>query len=537
MTNEMSKAKKIYVNKNDEAALVIERVIDAQSDLIVLSIPKFSRFAQSESNFHLLKKEIETLGKDIRIESVDDRVLELALTCEIPAENPFFSNPERQFSDIIPQRGAEGENSNTVFVKSRATPIISRIRDEGVEEEIETPEKIAAEIESQFGPEVSRRRISRKGFLLLTAVLVFSGLSGFLALRILPEAEVRLVTQKENYVYANAVVVDKSIRVSDALTMRVPGQIFTERRNVSLVFPATGKKYVSKKASGKITIYNAYSSVPQKLVASTRFVAPDGHIFRLASAVTVPGAKIVDGKIEPSSIEASVVADQPGANYNVGSSPRFEIPGFKGTARYSTFYGESTTAMIGGYIGEVAYPTDEDIRKAKIVMAKTLEDGARSAITSKIPTDFKMVQDAFLFGITKQTVNPDTNSAGEFSIFAEADLSLMAFREQDMAVLLGERAVKEKGPDYNVKSSTLTYGDSRVDMVVGRMTVAVDYNAVLARNLAPEEIKSKMLRKSESELTAMFMSMRELEKAEVSFWPFWVKRVPATGAKVNVIVD
>lgn len=530
----MNKAKKIYINKNDEAALVIERLMDCESVEVVLSIPKFSRFAQSESNFHLLKKEADALKKSVSIESVDDKVLELAESSDIPATNPFFANPERQFSDIIPRRDGAPSEPKTVFVSSKAAEI-------GPEPEVvdrwSEPDKIGAEIESQFGPEARKTKLSPKISLVLFLVLAVSGGLSYLALRVLPEVEVRLVAKKENFSYTNAIVVDKAVRERDVAMMKIPGQVFIEKRNATLTFPANGKKYVSKKAGGKITIYNAYSDQPQKLVAATRFAAPDGKIFRLASAVTVPGAKIVDGKIVPSSVEAGVVADQAGEIYNIGPVSRFEIPGFKGTPRYSSFYGESTAPMAGGYVGELAYPTDEDIKKAKTAVAEVLEAGAKTAIQSKIPSDFKMVENAFLFSIAKQSVNPDVNEKNEFSIFAEGEVSLMAFRDADITSLLEERAVKEKGIEFEVKNYSLGFGMSKVDMIVGKMTISVDYKADLARVVDAEDLRAKILAKSVPELKAMLLEMPELEGAQIKPWPFWVKSVPSRPEKVEIVVE
>lgn len=540
----MTKAKKIYVNKNDEAALVIERIIDAEAEEIVLSIPKFSRFAQSESNFHLLKKEMEALDKRITIESVDDKVIDLAASSEIPATNPFFADPGRQFADIVPHTQTRRARINPVLVDSRRVnePEIETVSDGEMGREVvsdysaETPEEIGAEIESRFGPAELRRRFGPRNLLIMLCVLVFSGALTFIALFILPKADISIVVQKKNFNYASAILVDKNIRNADSSGMRVPGQIFSERRNMTLIFPASGKKQVTKKAVSQIKIYNAYSSAPQKLVASTRFVTPDGKIFRLTSPSIVPGAKIENGAIVPSSIEAVVTADKAGAEYNIAAT-RFDIPGFAGTPREKAFYGESVAPASGGYVGELAYPTDEDIRKAKLEIAKVLESGARAAVQSKVPADFKMVENAFLFNIVKQTVNPDVNEAGQFSIFAEAEVSLMAFREPDMFKVLEDRAIKEAGDDYHIKDKTLTYGASKVDMSAGRMSVAVDYKSLLAKNLDVADLKSKMLRKPEPDLKAMLLGTSGLESAKVTLWPFWVRSVPSDNSKVTVSVD
>ena len=53
------------------------------------------------SNFHLLKRESEALDKKLVIESVDDRVIELAGISGIDSINPFFTKSKRRFSDIV----------------------------------------------------------------------------------------------------------------------------------------------------------------------------------------------------------------------------------------------------------------------------------------------------------------------------------------------------------------------------------------------------------------------------------------------------
>jgi hypothetical protein len=82
--------KKIYVNKEDEAATVILRVVKAETTDVVLCVPKFSTFGKSIHNFQLLKSEGEALGKMIRVESVDDEIVTLAKQCGLEAANPFF---------------------------------------------------------------------------------------------------------------------------------------------------------------------------------------------------------------------------------------------------------------------------------------------------------------------------------------------------------------------------------------------------------------------------------------------------------------
>jgi len=98
------------------------------------------------------------------------------------------------------------------------------------------------------------------------------------------------------------------------------------------------------KATGIITIYNTYSSSPQTLVKTTRFVSEGGKLFRTTKTIVVPGADASSGKIVPGSTTVEVIASEPGNEYNIGPST-FSIPGFKGTPKYLAFYGESFSAF------------------------------------------------------------------------------------------------------------------------------------------------------------------------------------------------
>jgi len=109
------------------------------------------------------------------------------------------------------------------------------------------------------------------------------------------------------------------------------------------------------KASGIITVFNEYSSSPQLLVASTRFLSSDGKIFRTIKDISVPGSEIINDEIIPDSINITVMADYPGIEYNISPSD-FTIPGFKGSPKYVGLYGKSNTAMNGG-----SNDTTEDI--------------------------------------------------------------------------------------------------------------------------------------------------------------------------------
>src|SRR5581483_7004655 len=70
--------KKVSIEKNDGIAEVIDRVLAASDDEVLLVVPKGSELAKSASNFRLLRREADSADKTIVVVSVDPAVLSFA---------------------------------------------------------------------------------------------------------------------------------------------------------------------------------------------------------------------------------------------------------------------------------------------------------------------------------------------------------------------------------------------------------------------------------------------------------------------------
>lgn len=546
--------KKITVNKSDEVAIIVEKIIDTPDGEVVLSIPRFSHLGESLSNFHLLKREADALEKKIIIESVDDHVIELAEMSGLTAANPFFAKSKRQFSDIVAPKAASGAKT-----KKRKVPVLQEATEQEVPmQRIPTPtrsmneerdaykfdlaelEHSAAELEKTSRFTISMPVFSfprfRRSFLWWGIGIAVFVLGIFGAITILPRASVIIEAQTQEWNYNDSVITDKAA-VTDIAKMTIPNQVFSQKNNAQIKFPATGKRQVERKAGGVVTVYNSYSSDPQPLVEQTRFMAPDGKIFRLTKTITVPGAKIIEGKIVPSNIEAAVVADQAGPDYNVGPIKLFTIPGFKGTPKYQSFYAESKSDMIGGFIGEIAYPTDDDARDAKAKAQSELENGLKTTLLTQIPQEFKILDGATRYRVLEQKVDAEADQDGKFGVFTDAQMTIIAFKEDDLKMLLEKRAKRDNGEEFDVRNSELAYGLARADFDRGVLSFPVDYKSILAKRIDVEELKKNILGKSESELKLTVFALPGLKSATISLWPFYVKTVPTDPEKVKIVVE
>jgi len=402
------------------------------------------------------------------------------------------------------------------------------------------------ELKEELKPEFKKEKIvkisktkperSKRSFKTFIAFLIV-GFLIYLMFWVLPRVEINITTKKVPLELTEEVEAATDIENVVLSNKQIPAEIFSQRKNNVFSFPATAKKNVEQKAKGEVTIYNAYSSDNQLLVANTRLLAPDGKIFRLEKSIVVPGAKIIEGKIVPSSIKTTVIADKAGQEYNIGPVSRFTIPGFQGSEKYQGFYAKSDTSMSGGFIGEVAVPSEDDIKKAKDSAENSLKDYFNVFFYTQIPKDFKIIDGANQFKILKEEINESVDNQNNFSVFIEAEVSVIAFRQDDVLNIFSNLAKEKLGADFKLNNYEISYSNTVSDFNKKSLRTLVNFKGTFQPPFDVNEFKQKIIGKNEFELKTLIFSQTNIEKAKVSLWPFWVKRVPNDLKKIKIEVN
>jgi len=228
------------------------------------------------------------------------------------------------------------------------------------------------------------------------AVLIILFIGAYFILSALDRTKILIQLRHE------AVILNQEIKAYKQPTENQLGfDIIALSGKQSIAVQATQKEEVLKKASGKIAIFNKFSSEPQRLAPETRFETPDGKIYKLGkSGITIPGKK---SDTEPGSIEVTVYADKGGEDYNIGLTD-FTIPGFKeanAMDRYNNIYALSKTAMTGGFSGEKGIITEHDRKRAENELKSRLMEKLVSAIERQKTKDFLLVPDSIAFSFNK----------------------------------------------------------------------------------------------------------------------------------------
>jgi len=571
--------KKIIIEKEEGAGEVVDRILGEPDRTLVIVVPRGSTLGKSARNFNLIKRESADAGKEISVESVDENILAFAKNAGIAISHPLLHERSVSgisgISDIVPivrdreereeedgkhrqaaprklsvrkmaekpaeteeeEENDEGEEKGAGksmqeearsflkdedrFFKKRKLPVVSET-DEDEEEEEEEGVSHHAKIGKRIG------------WTIAALVVLVAALYGVTV--IFGSAKINITFKKTPWAYNGTFTADKSVSTINASAHVIPAQVFSMPKNLTQLFPASGQQNVSLKAQGTITIYNAYSSSPQSLVATTRFVTPDGKIFRLASAVVVPGAAITNGQIVPSSINAPVVADQPGPNYNVSSTPKLTIPGFQGTPKYAAFYGAMASGTSGGFIGEKAVPTAGDITAAKQKVTDILTSDLQGGITGSYTSNFMILPGAQSVQIAKLTVNTSTDASGNFSVYGAGALSAFGFDETAFkAFLLSLAQSVESSSTFS--DVTLTYATATPDFTNGKLSFAINVQSSLEPMFSADNFAGTIAGQKISDAKNAISAIPQLQEGTISVWPAWLWQIPSNTKKIQVLVD
>jgi hypothetical protein len=300
---------------------------------------------------------------------------------------------------------------------------------------------------------------------------------------------------------------------------------------------ATGEENVVTKAGGTITIYNEYSEEEQRLVKNTRFATPDGKIFRIQEAVVVPGlTRDAKGNVVPGTRITQVVADEPGKEYNVGST-RFNIPGFEGLPQYSAFYAQSTSSMAGGFNGVKKIISDADRNKAERELRETIKADLLSQANTQYTDESLVLTDESLttYETLDEVVDGEKVTLGMKGTtkgiqIKTSDLAY-ALAKQDLNSFVDTDVVEIK----NLDTLRMRVFASAADTTLSTVRIAVEGDAIFEWQLDETSFKKALAGKKKDTLASIIQTFSSITKAEGNVRPIWNQTFPTNPEKIKII--
>ena len=316
----------------------------------------------------------------------------------------------------------------------------------------------------------------------------------------------------------------------------LPFEIITAQKIASQPVQGSGTKAVSAVASGTITIYNQQSTA-QRLVANTRFATASGLVFRIRSAVTIPGGTAA----KPGSIAAKVYADQAGSTYNVAPTS-FTVPGLVGTSQADKVYARSTSAMVDGASGNTPVVDATLEARARSALATALASDIAESLQEKVPPGYTLLPGASTTTYEPLASEP-SSTTGMVDIKEQGTAFAVVFPSAALARALAV-SMKDRFPSYqdeplaftDASKLSLAAESGVIDPSAESFSFTLSGTAGLVYTIDTARIATAASGKTREAARVALSNYPEVKSALIKLSPFWRQTFPQDPVAISVTV-
>ena len=302
---------------------------------------------------------------------------------------------------------------------------------------------------------------------------------------------------------------------------------------------ASGEKDVSEKATGTVVIYNTFGSSSQALNIDTRLEGSNGKIYKTQTKTVVPG---MNKNGTPGSIEVKIYGAEAGQEYN--SAPLdFKIFGFKGTPRYSKFYGRSKGAIAGGFIGKAPAIPDTEKTTAALDLKTTLQANLFKKATDQIPSGFVLFKNAIFINTDDSNISSTYNKDNSMTLALSGTLYGFLFNEQKLTKKIAEDNIeKYDGSDvYMPNIRNLIFTLANKDNVSLGDVKNVNFNLSgtdkIVWKIDINKFTTDLSGKSKNDFNQILSQYPNINSATLTLNPVWEMSIPDQVKDIKVIVN
>lgn len=378
--------------------------------------------------------------------------------------------------------------------------------------------------------EIKKGRLFFK-ILVASLFLIILGGFFFVILGRISTATMKIVLHRES--------IDIDSRLRAFVTPSVTGLSFgvtqTDSEESQAVVP-TGSASGGQKSSGRIIIYNNYSSAPQKLIANTRFETSDGKIYRIRNSVLIPGN---------GSLETTVFADKAGEEFNIGLVD-FTIPGLKGGPKFEKIFAKSKTTISGGAGGNVRIVRKDDIETARTAVRDRLKGKLVQLMKKQTLADTHLVyQTDMKMEYIESADNPQVgDSSGKSMIFKVKGIATGYLIKNDAlnkALVDNNAGNFERKPNNDLVSikniESLDFDLISADAQNKEITINVKGKAEFVWSVDGEKLKDEILAYNGKDYKTVFLNYPAIEKTDIYSKPSFWKKIPKNRNKIKIEYD
>lgn len=563
----------IYIDIDDEITAIIDKVRASEQKIVALVLPKRAAVFQSIVNMKLLKRSAETAKKHIVLITSETGLLPLAGAVGLHVAPTLQSRPmiPPPPEGVVPD-GQQVDESDFDPEEAYSQPVgqlagpaaFARPADEletielDDDEPAEAPDKdtrsglggktvagaaavgagAAAGLKAKKGkkfsiPDFNKFRLALVlGGVLVVALLVF----GYFAAFVLPKATVTLATDSSDITTDATITLDPKATELDIEERTFPAKIETVQQSGSQQVSTSGQKNKGTKASGEVHVVNCSGGEDLVIPAGTG-VSANGMTFITQEAVNIPLESNNCKDTALTSDTVKVLAQSPGAQYNIGAQTNFSVAGQGSAVKAS-----SKEAMSGGTDNIVKVVAQSDIDKAKQQItnqdANTVKDDLKGKLES---AGYIAIQSSVNTGEAKVTPSASVgDEADTVTVSSATPHTMYGVKKTDLETFVTE-SIKDK-IDPN-KQKILDTGINKASFDIsspassGNLRVGLSTTALAGPDLKIEAFKKQIAGKKTNDVRTIARATPGVTDVSVKYSPFWVSKVPTKEGKITVVIE
>jgi hypothetical protein len=298
---------------------------------------------------------------------------------------------------------------------------------------------------------------------------------------------------------------------------------------------ATTQKDVLINATGKALLYNK-SATSQLLAVGTKLEGSNGKLYKIDKKVTIPASKTGT----PGKVETNISAVSPGEEYN--SKPLdFKIPSFKGTPKYDSMYGRSSTDLTGGLKGKFGSLTDAEKSLTLDSLKSTLNDKLVKKATDQIPAGFILFKDAVFLNTEDAGLSGAVGSS-TVPVGLKGTLYGFLLNEKELTKKIAASVVEDyDGSDVyvqNIKDLKFSLVDKNISFAdVKNINFNLSGKTKLIWRFDENKFKSGLMGEKKSVFNQLLAKYPNINSADLVIEPFWRGSFPDKDDKIQITVN
>ncbi|MCS7184270.1 MAG: hypothetical protein NZ866_02930, partial [Patescibacteria group bacterium] len=308
----------------------------------------------------------------------------------------------------------------------------------------------------------------------------------------------------------------------------LPSEYIEIEKNHSIRQKTTGIREGRNSITGKVKFINKDTINPISLVPGTRIQTEEGYIYRTMERVNLEAG---------GEQEVNVFADKNDSKYILSDlNTKFKIPGLIGTQWEDKIEVRLIEPIISD--SEVKFVSIDDINNGKIALEKQLQEIIKQELKLKY-AHYIFPEELGIFDSKIVNISHKIGQqADEIILTGSASLKTMGVKESSLKNFLKDMISKQNlRKDLNFKIINLKIDSLRMNnfyLKNKELNVSLKGEIEVKADLNPNNLITEIAGQETANVKQIIQRYDQVEKAELTLWPFWLSKLPVDISKINV---